>query len=238
MKTLSAVVPCYNESRALPALVNRFAQALGQSSLGADAFELVLVENGSTDDSATVLQDLRRRAEYSFMRVAQVSVNQGYGHGMLEGLRAAAGDVVATSHADLQCDPRDLFRAYDLYRTTPERPLIVKGVRHGRALSAVAISRGMELAALLLLQTRLHEINAQPKVFDRQLVRALVDAPLDFGFDLYLLLKAKELGYAIRPVDVVFPARPYGHSHWAHSFRSRLRTMLGVVRYMAAYRWS
>ena len=184
------VVPCYNESRSLAELVFRIGQALGASTVAAGEFELVLVENGSTDDSARVLEALRRRPEYGFLAVVSVPVNQGYGHGMLAGLRAAHGQIVATFHADLQCDPRDVFRAYDVYRSVPGRPLLVKGIRHGRPPGAVAITRGMEVAALLLLGVRLHEINAQPKLFDRTLVDALVSAPPDFRFDLYLLLTA------------------------------------------------
>ena len=236
MKALSVVVPCYNEAKTLPELVDRVAQALENSSIGTGEFELVLVENGSTDDSATVIGELVRRPALGFMRVVSVPLNQGYGHGMLMGLRAAEGRVVATFHADLQCDPRDVFKAYDLYQSAPERPLLVKGVRHGRPLISVAITRGMELAALLILQTSLHEINAQPNLFDRRLVAALVDPPLDFRFDLDIMLNAKETGCAIRSIDVLFPARKHGQSNWAYSFRSRVRTILGFLRYMAAYR--
>ena len=235
MTTLSAVVPCYNEARNLPELIARFRRARHESAI-ADSFELVLVENGSVDESARVLAEYAGLPENRFITVVPVVRNRGYGFGMLAGLRAARGDLLATFHADLQCDPRDVFRAFEVYRSAPERPLLVKGVRHGRPLGAVAVTRGMEAAALILLQARLHEINAQPKLFDRQLVGALAHPPLDFRFDLYLLLKARELGYRTRTIDVRFPPRLHGQSNWASSFRSRIRTIAGFIAYMASYR--
>lgn len=236
MKDLSVVIPCYNESRNLPELVARMAQALVEGGVDASAFELVLVENGSTDDSARVMAQLSCRPEYGFVRIVPIAVNQGYGYGMWQGLRATSGRLVATLHADLQCDPRDVFAAYRAHRSAGVRPTLVKGIRRGRRPTDAAISRGMEMMALLLLQTRLHEINAQPKLFDRHLVGALVDPPYDFRFDLYLVVRARELGFHFATIDVRFPPRRHGQSNWAYSFRSRMQTMLGFVRYMAAYR--
>jgi glycosyltransferase involved in cell wall biosynthesis len=233
---LSAVVPCYNEAKNLPELIAGFARALRESALEPGGFELVVVENGSLDDSARVIADHAARPENRFVTAVSVAKNQGYGHGMMTGLQAARGQLVATFHADLQCDPRDVFRAYDLYMSSAARPLLVKGVRRGRTAGAVAFTRAMEAAALLLLQARLHEINAQPKLFDRELVAALAHPPLDFRFDLYVLLKARERGYRTRAIDVRFPHRRHGQSNWASSFRSRLRTVASFLQYMAAYR--
>ena len=102
---LSIILPCYNESKGLEALVKRF----DQTGRGVD-FELILVDNGSTDNTPQVLPYLLAR--YPFARSARVEFNQGYGHGILTGLRAARADVLAWSHADLQTDPADVFRAW------------------------------------------------------------------------------------------------------------------------------
>ena len=216
---LSVVLPCYNEAACLPRLLASYAQA-GRGT----AFELVLVDNGSTDDTAAVLAEALPR--FPFARSVRVVRNQGYGHGILTGLQAAASETLAWSHADLQTDAADVFRAYDLYRAQPDRGrVLVKGVRSGRTVGQRLVSRGMECVALLCLRRRYREINAQPKLFHRELLAHLPSPPLDFNFDIYVLHQACRHGWHVLTVPVLFPPRPHGRSHWAATWRSRTRTM-------------
>lgn len=223
---LSIVLPCYNEATGLPALVERFAETCGDTP-----FELILVDNGSTDRTREVLPDLL--ATYPFARSIRVPVNQGYGHGILTGLQAARADVLAWSHADLQTDPADVFRAWRVFQNAkaPRRTL-VKGRRYGRALGEKVITWGMQCAATILLRTPLHEINAQPKLFHRELLATLEQAPLDLSLDLYVLYAAKSNGWTFQSIPVEFPPRPHGVSSWATSWRSKARTIGRALRYM------
>ena len=91
---LSIVVPCYNEAGNLPGLINRFLEILARRP----GVEVVLVNNGSTDDSAAVFAVRLKPADR--VRVVNVSVNRGYGHGIMAGLRAARGTYLAWTHAD------------------------------------------------------------------------------------------------------------------------------------------
>ena len=89
----SIVVPCYNEAKNLPNLMARF-EPFGAG--GAGDFELILVDNGSTDESAAVFAEELAKPGRAFMRVVTVkSPNVGYGHGIMTGLRAAKGDYIA-----------------------------------------------------------------------------------------------------------------------------------------------
>ena len=223
---LSVVLPCYNESRGIEAILNRFAE-VGRFQ----NFELILVDNGSKDETQEVLA--RLLPNFPFARSVQVEVNQGYGHGIFTGLSATRGEVVAWSHADLQTDPADVFRAWEKYRTAerPERTL-VKGRRYGRRLSEKIISLGMQILSTLVFRTYMSEINAQPKVFHRELLSHLTQPPVDFNFDLYVLVMARRHGWKIASIPVQFPPRQYGHSNWAATWRSKFRTILRSVRYM------
>jgi glycosyltransferase involved in cell wall biosynthesis len=224
--TLSVVLPCYNEARGIPHLLDRYAEV----GRGRD-FELVLVDNGSTDDTPAVLA--RLLPSYPFARSVRVEKNVGYGHGLISGLKSAEGEVLAWSHADLQTDPADVFRAYDIscQDEDPAR-LVVKGCRYGRRLQERVISKGMQLAALVLLRRWLVEINAQPKVFHRDLLRHLAAPPTDFNFDVYVLYQARRHGWRIRHIDVLFPPRRYGQSNWAATWRSKVRTIRRSFGYM------
>lgn len=223
---LSVVLPCYNEARGIEAILHRFAEV----GRGQD-FELILVDNGSKDNTQEVFA--RLLPKYSFARGVKVAVNQGYGHGIFTGLQAARGEVVAWSHADLQTDPADVFRAWANYRgaANPERTM-VKGRRYGRRLSEKFISLGMQILSTVVFRSYMQEINAQPKVFHRDLLAHLIRPPIDFNFDLYVLVMAKRHGWRIESIPVQFPPRKYGHSNWAATWRSKIRTIARSVRYM------
>lgn len=233
-KKFSLVIPCYNEEKNIPLLLERINTAVGESVLAPEEFELVLVENGSHDNSRTVMRELMPK--YPFFKMEIVEVNEGYGHGIKQGLRAATGNYVGVCHADLQTDPFDAFRAYAIVSTS-EQPLLVKGDRKGRPWQAVLISRLFELATLVILQRYIREINAQPKVFTRKLLPLLEDAPKNLCFDVYVMIQAAKLGLKTRTIDVIFPERIHGESSWSFSFSSKVRTMATFFLFLLKYRF-
>ena len=74
--------------------------------------EVVLVDNGSTDNSVGVLKDLG--IPRNGVRCVRVETNIGYGHGILSGLKEAKGEFIGWTHADLQADPFDFVRAVEI----------------------------------------------------------------------------------------------------------------------------
>jgi glycosyltransferase involved in cell wall biosynthesis len=229
---LSVVLPCYNESRGLKSILDRYAD------VGAgENFELILVDNGSTDETPRVLERLLR--DYNFARSVRVEINQGYGHGLFTGLQAAEGELLCWSHADLQTDPGDVFRALAIYRRSadPQRTM-VKGQRFGRRWSEQFVSWSMQTVSTLFFCMRMQEINAQPKLFHRDLLAYLSQPPKDFNFDVYVLFKALRHGWRVESFPVKFPPRQYGVSNWASTWRSKFRTMRRSMVYMLRLSWA
>ena len=213
----------------MPALLERFADAIGERPV-----ELIVVNNGSTDDTADVLAGLLSKRPYGFARCVSVERNVGYGHGLMTGLREARADVVAITHADLQCDPADVIRAYERLHSEPDTAqVLVKGRRYGRPRRDRLITIGMQIAATLALRMVLTDINAQPKLFHRRLLNELIAPPADFNFDVYLMYAAKKLGMRILTIPVVFGPRHHGASNWAYSLRSKLRHIGAGLIYLA-----
>ncbi len=228
---LSIVLPAYNESPGLEGLLRDYWFA-GQ---GQD-FELILVDNGSTDDTAVVLDRLLAKEQFSFCRRVRVDVNQGYGFGILSGLKEARGTYLAWSHADTQCDPKDVFTAFKRLGECGDKTL-VKGRRQKRPFCEELTTHGMRWFALFILDGRLVDINAQPKVFHRDLLAKLVNPPKDLSFDLYVLYRALQEGWKIETVPVYFGERLHGSSSWSSSFLSRWRTILSAICYMIRLRF-
>ncbi|MFA6317684.1 MAG: glycosyltransferase family 2 protein, partial [Elusimicrobiota bacterium] len=183
---LSLVVPCWNEAESLPGLVERFAAALRRTDV-----EIILVDNGSTDRTAEVLAGITARRP--FCRKVSLAANQGYGGGILAGLKAAGGAFLGWTHADLQTDPADALKGLELLESCPApEKTLVKGLRTGRPLAARLFTWGMAGYASLALGTRLWDINGQPVLFHRALVGEWPGVmPSDFTFDLAALYAAK-----------------------------------------------
>ena len=104
----SLIIPCYNESANLPLLLERCKGLVERPGV-----EVILVDNGSTDASPQVLE--RLLPSYPGCRSVRVEVNQGYGFGILSGLRAAQGEILGWTHADLQTDPMDALRGLEFF---------------------------------------------------------------------------------------------------------------------------
>jgi glycosyltransferase involved in cell wall biosynthesis len=195
--------------------------------------ELILVNNGSTDHTAPTLHQELQRPELSFARTLQISQNRGYGHGVYSGLKAARGEFVSFSHADMQCSPADVFDAYHKLADQPDpTQAMVKGKRGPRDFAESVVTNGMALLASTILTTKLTDINAQPKVFHRSHLNRLTHPPPGFQFDLYVLYQARQAGLEILTVPVVFGARAHGESKSAANIFSRYRTIWATVVYM------
>jgi len=227
---LSLVIPCYNEAANLPGLIARCEEAFRDE----DA-EVLLVDNGSTDASSAVLRE--RLAGSRKLRSVRVEVNQGYGFGILAGLRAAGGDVLGWTHADLQTDPADAVKGMALFRgaAAPER-LFVKGRRYGRPPGDVFFTVGMSVFESVLLGERLWDINAQPTLFPASFFRAWDAPPHDFSLDLYAFYLARRRGQAIARFPVDFKPRAHGTSHWNVDWRAKWKFIQRTVKFSVQLR--
>lgn len=205
---LSLVIPCYNEAKNIPLILERFAEVLTRRDV-----ELILVNNGSRDDSQGVLERLLPR--YPFARTVLVDVNRGYGFGIRAGLAAARGDSVGWTHADLQTDPSDAVKALAIIEGKGgSGGIFVKGSRQGRPLFDRVFTVGMSFFESVYLGERLWDINAQPNIMPRSFVEGWRNPPDDFSLDLYALYMAQRQGLEIVRFPVLFPPRVHGQSSW------------------------
>jgi len=207
---LSIVVPCYNEEDNIANVVQHFKSALGDQK----GVELILIDNGSTDSTGQRIDEEIEKQRCDFARKAHVAVNQGYGHGVLSGLKEARGNVLAWTHADLQTDPADVLRAYEVYQQALKKSprVLVKGHRKNRKISEKVLSFGMQLLSSLALGMWIEEVNAQPKLFPREFLNSMAEPPHDFSLDLYVLYLANKNDYNIIPLPVYFKDREFGEA--------------------------
>jgi glycosyltransferase involved in cell wall biosynthesis len=219
----SLVIPCYNEAANLPLLLER-CRAVAQHP----EHEVILVDNGSTDNSPFVLQNLLPR--YPGCRSVRVEKNQGYGFGILSGLREARGNILGWTHADMQTDPQDSLQALPFFEENTTS-LFVKGRRYGRPVADTGFTVGMSIFETLLMGKPFWDINAQPNLFPRAFFESWRDPPHDFSLDLYVYYQARRAGMTIKRFPVLFGKRAHGVSHWNVNWAAKRKFILRTVQF-------
>jgi dolichol-phosphate mannosyltransferase len=221
---LSVVVPAKNEAASLPQLVDEIAQALrplcerrghGAASPRLDGFEIVIVDDGSTDDTLMVLR--RMAADYPELCPVRLSQNVGQSAATAAGFRAARGDWVATLDADLQNTPADLAT---LWEALPGHDAAL-GWRSKRedVWSKRFISRWANRIRNQVLGQTIRDTGCSVRIFPREMALRM---PMFHGCHRFfgpLLLRE---GCRIVQLPVTHRPRPHGQSHynlWNRSLR-------------------
>jgi glycosyltransferase involved in cell wall biosynthesis len=225
---LSIVLPCYNERQNIALLIKEFDKFWPSYE-----FELILVDNGSTDGTDQEIKSLLSEKPHPYIKVVTVPRNIGYGHGILSGLKAATAPILAYTHADIQTPPEDVFRAFQIYKEAIEQQgaALVKGRRLNREESAVFLTKAMTRVVQLVLGHHLEDINGQPKLFPRDLLDKMSHPPTDFAFDIYVMYLATLSRWQILEFPVEFRDRVYGQSKWDSNVFSRYKT---IFRYLVS----
>ena len=221
---LSVVVPIYNEQDSLPDLVDQLLEALTPTGKN---FELVLVNDGSTDKSAEVLTDLHRRTP----QLVCVLLRKNYGQtaAMAAGFDVAQGEIIVSLDGDLQNDPADipaliekLNQGYDL----------VSGWRFHRQDAALQRKLPSKIANRLIglvTGVRLHDYGCSLKAYRREV---LSDMRLYGELHRFLPVLANIEGAKITEVKVNHRPRQFGTSKYGIDRTFRVLMDLLTVWFM------
>lgn len=223
----SLVIPCFNESKNIVLLLDRL-----NKNISCERYEIIIVNNGSTDDTKKLLNKIKDK--YYFLEIVEIEKNEGYGNGIVKGLRKAKGDIVGWTHADLQTDPVEVLRGFKLFEKS-ENPknLFIKGSRKKRKISENFFTVGMALLSSIFLKYFLWDINAQPNLFHKDFLNKLENMPKDFSLDLYFLIMAKKFKLKIIRLPIIFAPRKFGKSSWNNSLKSKLLFIKRNLNYIS-----
>ena len=201
---LSLVIPVYNERDNLPVLHREITDVL--KSFG-DAYEILFVDDGSTDGSGPVLRGLR--AADPRVRVVTFARNAGQSAAMDAGFKGARGDVVVTLDADLQNDPTDIPRLLEALSGCEA----VVGVRRNRRDNVVrrVSSRVANFVRNRLSDETITDTGCSLKAFRRDALRRLV---LYDGMHRFLPTLLKMEGFRVKEIPVGHRPRRHGRSKY------------------------
>ena len=224
MINLSIVIPCFNEAKSLPKLVKDFSKKLKRKDI-----ELILVNNGSNDSTETIISNLKK--DYNFLKMIKLKKNNGYGNGILQGLKKAKGKYISWTHADLQTDPYDVIIGFEKFEKELSPKIFIKGNRLGRPLKDIIFTIGMSIFETILLKKIFWDVNAQPNIFHKNFFNMLEKIPLDFSFDLFFYFNAKKKKLKILRFPVKYPERKFGVSHWNTDFKNKMKFIKRTIKY-------
>jgi glycosyltransferase involved in cell wall biosynthesis len=224
---LSIVIPIRNESPNVEPLYADLTQALDRWGR---SYEVLVIDDGSTDDSFTRLVGCQRRD--ARWRVIRFRRNFGQTAAFAAGFRYARGRLIATADGDLQNDFRDLP---DMIRRIDEGNDIVCGWRKNRQDPWLTRRLPSEMANKLISWSTgvmLHDYGCSLKVF-----RADVVKPLKLYGEMHRFLPAiaSEMGVTIAEVPVNHRARSHGNSKYGLSRTFRVILDLLTVKFLLSY---
>ena len=225
---LSIVIPCYNESKNIPILIQNIINVYESGT------EIILVDNGSSDDTTAVLSKELKSVNNALMRTVHVDKNIGYGHGIMAGVKIAKGEIIAWTHADLQTDVKDVYDGYILIKSqSNQEKTFLKGSRKERPFIDLILTQGMGIMSSIMLGKKLNDINAQPKMFHRSFLKLADDAPDDFSLDLYFYYTAVKNKMKILNLPVYFKDRLYGEAKGGgSSLWTRIKVIKRTMKYI------
>lgn len=194
---LSLVIPVYNESANMARVIPVAVETLNRVS---SSFEIVLVDDGSTDDTVVVAKG-QMGDQVDHLQVVSHAHKSGYGITVADGLRAASGDWVAFVDGDGQFDPRDLSR---LAALSPGADLIA-GWRIHRAdpWHRSVVSGTFNVLVRLLYGISYRDVDCGFKLMRRELLQAaspILARSALLNTELYF--KAQRSGLVVRQVGI------------------------------------
>ncbi len=163
---LSLIIPLYNEAESLPELKSWIDSALKDFS-----YEILLVDDGSTDDSWKVIQELAAK-DPNAVKGIRFRRNYGKSAALYEGFAAAQGDIVITMDADLQDSPEEIPEMVRMIRE--EGYDLVSGWKKHRkdnALTKNLPSKLYNWTARKVTGIKLHDMNCGLKAYRNEVVK-------------------------------------------------------------------
>jgi dolichol-phosphate mannosyltransferase len=207
---LALAVPCYNEEDSLRNTATRLVHAFRERNL---TLELVLVDNGSHDRTGQIIDELI--AEGLPVVKETVTVNQGYGYGVLRGLARCRAPFVGFICADGQVEAVDVAKLFEI-AANAKTPKLVKVRRRfrmdGFSRKIVSILYN-GFGNLLFGGLGSIDINGNPKIFPRTSYERMNLISYDWFLDAEVMIKAKRLRLPVFEMNVLGQMREGGSSN-------------------------
>jgi len=225
-RELSVVIPVYNEGENLNSLYSQLKSVL--ENLG-KAYEIILVDDGSTDSSFLIMEKLHGQDHN--IKVIQFRKNFGKAAALSAGFTSAQGKIIITMDADLQDDPREIP---NFIKKLNEGYDLVCGWRFKRRdpVSRTFPSRLFNSLTATLTGVKVHDFNCGFKAYRKEVIE---DLDLYGELHRYIPALAHWKGFKVGEIKVEHHPRAHGKSKYGVERLFRGLTDLFTVMFLTKY---
>lgn len=234
MKTISIIIPCYNEEDSVPQLIEKL-QELEKSLQGKYQYSFLFVDDGSKDKTYDLLSGQLHRLQSA--KIVKHEVNKNLGAALKTGIsKSSACDYLAFLDSDCTYEPKiilallkEVEQGNDIATVSPYHPQgLVEGVPEWRLF----LSKGLSFLYRQILSARIYTFTAMVRVIRQDKIQAIINESNDFSFVAKMMIKAIQLKYKIAEVPSVLSVRKFGVSKMniVKTIKSHLVIILNLLR--------
>ena len=207
------VVPLYNEEESIPPLLSRLSQVFRNI----DDFEIICVDDGSSDGSFDVLQSEKEKLSENGikLKIIKFESNGGQSAAFDAGFKNASGDIVITIDGDLQNPPEEIPLLIEALKNHD----VAIGWRHRRhdLFSKKIAGRMANSIRRTFLKDNAHDTGCSLKAFKRETLSSM---KLYNGMHRFFPALAKIEGFSVAEVKVSHERRKWGSSKYGTFIRA------------------
>jgi len=231
MPSISLVMPAYNEADNIEPMV---AEATPALEANADSYEIIIVDDGSADETAAVTRRIMETNAH--VRLVEHPVNKGFGAAVFSGFTSAEKDWIFYTDADRQ------FVLSELERFVPymDEADLIAGYRAPRRdpFMRVLYGKGWSALCTLMFGYTVRDVDCAFKLFRREIIEKLAPQIASRGatFSIEWLVRAKRAGYRFVELPVTHRPRVAGSQTGANinvivrAFRELMQVRLQLWR--------
>lgn len=234
---LSIIIPVFNEEKTVLEILKRVSEI----KIPNVEKQIVLVNDGSTDATASVIQSRLNRDKIQNLEYIKHQKNQGKGAAVRTGIKNATGDYIIIQDADLEYNPKDIERlilpiknnkAQVVYGTRLKRlPRLSKDERTPRFLLHYIGNKFLSFLTSVLYCQWITDMETCYKLFS---VKAVKDIHLNakgFEFEPEITSKLLKRGYKILEIPISTNPRGYNEGKKLNTFRDGLIALWSLLKY-------
>lgn len=202
---ISIVIPIFNEEESVNELVARINEAFSKKKR---QFEIVFIDDGSTDETLELLKKYSR--DNKNIRVYSFRKNLGKANALTYGFNQSNGKYIVTMDADLQDDPENIEKMISTLET--KRLDLVSGWRKNRKDSTLKIINSKlfnNFMIPLLFGNHFNDMNSGLKLYKSELAKSL---RIYGGMHRFIPVLASQMGYKVGETPILHHVRKYGYS--------------------------